>query len=240
MLKTLLRSVLRRFGYRLSRVPPDAYRPHPSFNEADFQRSLATIQQTAQSSPNGFRWGKYLSRRRMMFYLYLADALEAAHLDLNGQTVLDIGTFFGDSLHTLHNRWPGATYFGTETEDTRVRITRARCPWAEVFKATIDTLGERHYDVVLLTEVLEHLEEPAEALRKLLGIADKCLVLTVPDGRYDTNEAHAHRPEWQAYLGHINFWSPESWPRWLRSTVDRGEIQTGKLATGQLWAIIRR
>jgi SAM-dependent methyltransferase len=238
MLKDFVQTALRRFGYRIQRVPPSTYRPHPNFDEADYQQALSIIQHPQSAA--GARWGKYLSRRRMMFYLYLADVLAAAGIDLNGQRVLDIGTFFGDGLYNLHKRWPNGIYFGTETEDARLAVTRERCPWAEVFNATIATLPDQSYDVVLLTEVLEHLEEPDEALQKLLSITRKFLVLTVPDGRYDTHDAHRHKPEWQAYIGHINFWSPESWRRWLQRTAGQAEIQTGKLSTEQLWAIIRR
>jgi SAM-dependent methyltransferase len=237
MLKTIVQTSLRRLGYRILREPPSTYRPHPNFDEADYLEAQSIVQRP--QSIQKLYWGNYLTRRRMMFYLYLADVIESAGVDLNGQRVLDIGTFFGDGLHTLHRRWPTGIYFGTETEDARIEVTRERCPWAEVFKGTIETLPDQTFDVVVLTEVLEHLEEPAEALRKLLSITSKCLVLTVPDGRYDTNEAREFQPEWQGYIGHINFWSPESWCRWLRRTIGPSDIQTGKLPTDQLWAVIR-
>ena len=57
------------------------------------------------------------------------------------------------------------------------------------------------YDVILCTEVLEHLEYPWRGLQTLMSAARPGgrVVITVPNGRLDRSNEH------------INFWSSESW-----------------------------
>jgi hypothetical protein len=52
------------------------------------------------------------------------------------------------------------------------------------------------------------------------------LVVTVPDGRNDT------------FLGHINFWSPESWKIFIEAQCKDFKYETGQVDGGANYAFI--
>src|SRR5204862_6517833 len=66
--------------------------------------------------------------------------------------------------------------------------------------------SERTFDVVLCTEVLEHLRDPEDARATLARLSRPLghVVATVPDGEND---------KWE---GHVNFWSLEEFRSFLR------------------------
>lgn len=76
---------------------------------------------------------------------------------------------------------------------------------------TVEATGETFtkavggtHDIVLCTEVLEHLMHPERALDNLMSLRpSRAIALTVPQGRADTAGQH------------INFWSPESWQAFI-------------------------
>ena len=74
------------------------------------------------------------------------------------------------------------------------------------------TIKYKH-DIVLCTEVLEHLEHPEKALKNLLlSLKNKGkLIITVPDGRADYTSVH------------INFWSKESFKKFILSNLIEGD-----------------
>ena len=78
------------------------------------------------------------------------------------------------------------------------------------------------YDVIFCTEVLEHLLDPSLFLKNLLAMmSDRgILILTIPNGRKDN------------FIGHINFWSPESWSVFLKDNSPNSKIKTFLLTEG--------
>ena len=78
---------------------------------------------------------------------------------------------------------------------------------------------ETEYDLILCTEVIEHLLYPDLALRNIIDMMSKDSVslITVPNGRTDQ------------YEGHINFWSPESWEVFIRNNSKGFSVRTGTI-----------
>jgi 2-polyprenyl-3-methyl-5-hydroxy-6-metoxy-1,4-benzoquinol methylase len=232
MIKRFVLSALRRRGYRVVRAPRDHYRVR--IDQAEFARLRAEVLQT-----NGARdaWRNYVTPRRMAFYHEVAALLDRLGLSLDGKRILDVGAFFGLQLHALHARWPHGKYHGIECAPAVLPVGQKICPFAEIKLGTIDDLTEL-FDVIICMEVFEHLVDPERALHRLVGATRECLLVTVPDGRYDTTPAGTCRPERNSYDGHVNFWSRESWQAWLTQKRPAEEIQTGIMPTGQLWATV--
>ena len=78
--------------------------------------------------------------------------------------VLEIGSSVGTLLRFLP---AGADFVGLELDDDAVAFARARYPAATFLQLPIEEYEPEPetFDLVVATEVLEHLENPAEALR---------------------------------------------------------------------------
>lgn len=82
---------------------------------------------------------------------------------------------------------------------------------------------------VLCCEVLEHLEQPANALRKLLSVTKRNLILSVPNEPI-WRILNLVRGKYWAGLGntpgHIQHWSRRQFVRWVRSYAEVVEVKT--------------
>jgi hypothetical protein len=241
MLKSLVRASLRRFGYRLCRIESQDFQPNPRIDQSDIEASRSVIERITKGSDGSMTWERsqrYFSPERINFYYSVMEVLETNGLLDESPRVLDVGVYFGYLLRILHRFHPSGMYSGTDTHDTRLAIARELCPWATIWHGTIDDLEpDQRYDIVVLTEVLEHLVDPGMAVEKLTKIG-KVLMLTVPDGRVDTTAAMQFNSDWGSYRGHVNFWSPESWRFWLERELPNCKVETGRLPTKKLFALV--
>jgi 2-polyprenyl-3-methyl-5-hydroxy-6-metoxy-1,4-benzoquinol methylase len=242
MVKKLVLDGLRRLGYRLVPVPRDHSRPHARFNRQTFEQSVTRALAIANElDPTGEFTRivkKYMHPKRASFYYEILEVMEGADVIFEGRTILDMGSFLGDMLRAMYEHHPQGEYFGMEPYAEAVILSRELCPFATIRHSGIEDLGDEEYDVVLLLEVMEHLVHPEDALRCLWSHTRNHLVLTVPNGRYDTFSANQYNEERGSYSGHVNFWSPENWPLWLRRELPDAQVRTGELPTGQLYAVI--
>ena len=143
-------------------------------------------------------------------------------------------------MRLIQNVTQSVDLFGFDTFVEMNELARMFCPTATVqdlpFQAVEDT-----FDVIFCTEVLEHLVDPAAALRKLLRCLKPSgvLILTVPDGRIDQHPAGAIRSDGSAYWGHINFWSPESWTLFINASIEEPiQVVARLLKSGKNFAAI--
>ena len=101
-------------------------------------------------------------------------------------------------------------------------------PAAEYIVHDINQPYPKRYGTVVCTEVLEHILSPAKAFRNMLELVLEggVMLITVPNGRYDT------------FTGHINFWSPESWDAFIAENSGGLKYSTGKVEKTLIYAII--
>jgi SAM-dependent methyltransferase len=104
----------------------------------------------------------------------------------NGRSprVIDIGCGTGDVL-TLPLAEHGYDVLGIDTHGPSVEIAQARVqvPTLHYRCCDIDEIHER-FDVVILSEVLEHLDDPAALVKKARRVVEKngILLITIPNG----------------------------------------------------------
>jgi len=98
-------------------------------------------------------------------------------------SVLEIGCGEGFVSGWLSQRHQGETYVGVDLDGEDIANLRAKFPDVEAHQGSIYELGflERDFDVIVCAEVLEHLDDPAAALRQMLSKNPKWLVLSVPN-----------------------------------------------------------
>jgi SAM-dependent methyltransferase len=173
----------------------------------------------------------YGTRKRLAF----ASALISAARPRN---VLDFGCGTGLQLTMpLAARWPEVRFLGVDADATSIEFAKTHCtaPNLSFALAAPPREGER-YDLIIASEVIEHLEAPGAFLRELesrLGPGGRVL-LTVPNGygpfelaslAYDAlraaglvplarsikralfGAASARAPDTHAFSPHVNFFS---------------------------------
>lgn len=131
----------------------------------------------------------------------LGAALARHRVHVDGLRIADVGTGPGLVLRTLLEGASPALVRGYDFSEAALVHARAALPMGEFRRQDIYEPLDASFDLILCTEVLEHLEHPRRALDTILGALPPGgrMVLTVPDGRIDFSRYH------------INFWSPESW-----------------------------
>ncbi len=164
----------------------------------------------ANSDANWNKWfsnPKYLkeydTENRINSYNEIISIFEKCGVFDGVTSLLDAGCGTGQFIVALSKRFSNIKLYGADFSDEGLRVSRNAAPSAEFYKLDLYNLPENYskYDVVVCSEVLEHLLYPDKALEnlKLMVSEGGKLLLTVPNGRIDH------------YGGHINFWSPESW-----------------------------
>lgn len=98
------------------------------------------------------------------------------------RSILEVGCGEGIVLATLATRLPGVRLDGLELDETALEGARARCHGAALVRGDACALpfGADSFDLVVCLEVLEHLPEPARALRELRRVARAGCLLSVP------------------------------------------------------------
>jgi 2-polyprenyl-3-methyl-5-hydroxy-6-metoxy-1,4-benzoquinol methylase len=139
---------------------------------------------------------EYLGPDRLAFYDEIATICSA----LDPRTVIDVGCGTGHLLAAVARQCPDARRLvGVDYAFAAIEQLQQVLPEAQGVVSSVYDLdfGKERFDLVLCTEVLEHLEDPSRALGILRSLcsSDGRLVVTVPDGERDT------------YEGHVNFWS---------------------------------
>ena len=161
----------------------------------------------------------YVTDERLNFYKDVTAFLVTRSLDLKNKKVVDVGCGTGHLLHYIHEKYNLKEGIGLEYSSEAVKLARSLFPMFDFQEFDIYQQRNDKFDVILCTEVLEHLLYPDQALNNLLKMTDAKgkIFITVPNGRIDT------------FGGHINFWSPESWEVFIKKTAEGYQCETGTI-----------
>lgn len=130
-----------------------------------------------------------------------------------GDEVFEVGCGAGYSTQRIRAWMPrDVRYSASDIGESLVEKARARNPGVEITRRSVYELGlpDHSVDVVVMLEVLEHLDEPKRALSELARVARRHVVISTP-----------REPIWRAlnmcrgkYLGdlgntpgHVQHWS---------------------------------
>jgi SAM-dependent methyltransferase len=127
------------------------------------------------------------------------------------RSVLDAGCGEGHVAEWLAEVLPGSEITGVDGRADALIAFRARNPGLHAVEGDLHALPfpDNAFDLVLCTEVLEHLEQPEAALRELGRVCSAHLFLTVPHEPYFRTGNLARGRYWSrlgSTPGHLSTW----------------------------------
>lgn len=140
-----------------------------------------------------------------------------------GRRMLDVGCAHGYTLAWLERDFETV---GIDISEYAIQRAREHAPRSKVFSGDIagelpEDVSRGGFDLILAKYVLEHLPDPAEALRRLAGLLSPggALLFSVPDTTSPGRKYKGDR--WFGLLDetHVSLLDP---PRWLTLTREAG------------------
>lgn len=152
----------------------------------------------------------------------LLERVVALARPLQPKTILDAGGGEGFLTGYLAASFPDAAITVVDLSSDDLRNLKERLPQVETIVGNLETLNlGRQFDLVVATEVLEHLPQAADTLRRFAQHAPR-IIVTVPHEplfmatnflRGKNLSRFGNDPE------HVNHWSPRSLRRFLATEL---------------------
>lgn len=137
------------------------------------------------------------------------------------KTVLDVGCGEGFTMDKLSKFGIGERIEGVEYSKDSIAFGKKLFPKLIFREGSIYELPyeDSSFDLVVCTEVLEHLEEPTKALKEILRVSKKYLIISVPNEPFFML-SNFLRGKNLSRLGndeeHINHWNPLTFKKYLK------------------------
>ncbi len=161
-----------------------------------------------------------IGRGRMQGILALAG-------DLNNKSVLDVGCGGGELGKELKAKFPSVKVYGVDISPEAVREAGKHLDEAEVLDLTAswpENLFNTNFDLIVISEVLEHLFKPEELLVKIKTKFTGPVIITVPNVLFWKNRLKiffgnfTYTDTGLMDRGHIHFFSWFSFKDLIHST----------------------
>lgn len=137
------------------------------------------------------------------------------------EKILDVGCGEGFTLIKFGRSKIGKIYEGVDSSRDAIRIGKKLYPSLNIKSGDIYNLEYQDgaFDLLVCTEVLEHLKNPEKALSELKRVTKKYIVFSVPNEPFFIL-ANLARGKYLRGLGnhpeHINHWSHNGFKKFLR------------------------
>lgn len=154
------------------------------------------------------------------FFRNLVDFTQAKTVD----SILDVGCGEGFTLNSLKENGIGKRLEGIEYLQAAIDLGKKTYPDIKIIKGTIYELPykDNSFDLVLCTEVLEHLESPEKALKELVRVSKKYLVISVPNEPFFMLAQLVRGKNWSRFgndIEHINHWTVFGFPQFVKKNA---------------------
>lgn len=99
------------------------------------------------------------------------------------ETIIDIGCGDGYVLHCIEKKYRNKKLYGLDLSEGRIKTTCTNVPTTHLIRSDVHHLPfpDNSFDVVICSELLEHIEEYTKTIDELIRISKKTVILTVPN-----------------------------------------------------------
>ncbi len=148
------------------------------------------------------------------FYKELISSIK----DLGIESALDVGCGEGFTLNKLSENKIGERLEGIDFQETAIEIGRKLHPDLTLKQGNIYGLEykDNSFDLVMATEVLEHLEDPKKAFSELQRVSSRYVILSVPNEplfMIANFLRGKNLGRWGNDVEHIHHWSSKSFQK---------------------------
>ncbi len=148
--------------------------------------------------------------------------LLAAIKDLKVDSILDVGCGEGFTLQRLYKNKIGKRLEGVDFQKSAIEIGTKLHPDLALKQGNIYNLEYRDnsFDLVMATEVLEHLDDPKKGLKELIRVSKKYLLLSVPNEPFFmiANFLRGKNiTRWGNDIEHIQHWTSRGFQKFVES-----------------------
>jgi SAM-dependent methyltransferase len=209
---------------------------HPDRRRAvrELLRAYDDVYRSLDRAAIAYDGGVHAKHRLTRYHDFFVDRVRP------GERVLDVGSGKGELAHDLVHR-SGATVVGIDNDPNHLAFARGRFVHERLEFREGDVLGglpEGHFDVVVMSNVLEHLGPRVEVLRRIVVSATPSRVLIrVP----------VYARDWtvplKAEVGLPSYWDVdhevEYDPEGLREELGEAGLEVTELVLrwGEIWAV---
>jgi SAM-dependent methyltransferase len=196
---------------------------------------LDMVERTIAERATAYGGGEHPKHRLMRYHDFFVDNIPA------GSRVLDVGCGYGAVARSIASRVPGTTVVGIDFDETRIAQAQAADNPPNlrfVLGDALVDLPEGPWTVVLLSNVLEHIEKRVDFLRRLIAVTGAETVLI----RVPLFERHWHLPM-RKELG-IGYFSDST--HYIEHTLDEFAAETAsagmviirqEIRWGEIWSV---
>lgn len=158
--------------------------------------------------------------KRRLSYAHAFNLIKKFKPDLNHGVILEIGTGSGYFLAFCNEFLPDAELFGIEYDERLLDTTKKRAPFAHCSQGNAETfnLSSKVFDVVVSFQVIEHLYQPDEMLRRVRDHLklDGLFIVTTPN--LSGLGARLMGEKWHGYRDdHVSLKGVDEWVRLIES-----------------------
>ena len=133
----------------------------------------------------------------------------------NPESILDVGCGEGHVIRLIRNNDWNLKLVGLDIDKNSLKMAKEKIEnvnfiYGDIYELPFD---DNSFDLVICSEVLEHLKKPALAMKELNRVASKFLFLSVPHEPYFwvcNFITFNHISSWGNAPGHINHWGLKS------------------------------
>lgn len=163
------------------------------------------------------------------FFRNLLSLISKKQVDL----ILDVGCGEGFTLNRLKENGIGKKLEGIEYKKEAIELGKKTYPDIKITEGSIYNLPykDNSFDLVLCTEVLEHLDDPSKALEELIRVSKKYLVLSVPNEPFFMFAQFVRGKNWSRFgndIEHINHWTMFGFPKFIKKSAPNIQIRAKK------------